>query len=208
MFFAQAYRTGTDRWTNIPFTRRAHDLALYLPKGAIVLDVGAGRGRLLYDLRILGFRAIGLEKNPDLVRIGNEEIKAKGVERDMRFIEGDALNMPLADGGFDAAVDVCLMQHILPKDHPGYVSEMTRVLKHDGLLFLVVLSKDTPRYFTWTPRASDSQDFELEGVHYHFFEDAEIRSLFEDKFEILSIQHDAPYGPDDTIYAVALMKKK
>ena len=159
MFFAQAYRTGTDRWTNIPFTRRAHDLALYLPKGAMVLDVGAGRGRLLYDLRVLGFRAIGLEKNADLVRSGNEEIKSKAFEHDMRFIEGDALNMPLSDVGFDAVVDVCLMQHLLPKDYSGYISETARVLKHDGFFFLVSFQRFPHVYSEkrWSGMVSISQ---------------------------------------------------
>lgn len=208
MFFAQAYRTGTDRWTNIPFTRRAHDLMLYLPKGSMVLDIGAGRGRLLYELHTLGFRCIGLEKNPDLVKVTNEELRTKGLEHDMRFVEGDALNMPLADAGFDAAVDVCLMQHLLPSHYAAYISEVARVLKHEGFFFLVVLSKETPSYFTWHPRSSDTVDFQLEGVHYHFFSDDEIHQLLSPQFKVISIHHDMPYGPNDTVYSVVLMKKK
>ena len=208
MFFAQAYRTGTDRWTNIPFSRRAHDLALYLPKGAMVLDIGAGRGRLMSDLTMFGFRVIGLEKNADLVQRGNEEIGRKGKERDMRLIQGDVLNIPLSDASFDAGVDVGLMHHILPKDYATYVTEISRIVKHDGYFFLAVLSKETVSYFTWQPRASDTADFELEGVHYHFFSDEEIHRLFGNDFEIRSIHHDAPFGPTDTIYSVVLMKKK
>ena len=208
MFFAQAYRTGTDRWTTIPFTRRAHDLALYLPAGAMVLDIGAGRGRLMRDLVDLGFRVIGLEKNPELVTRGNEEIGRSGRVRDMRFLEGDALNLPLSDAGFDAVIDVGLMQHILPRDYGTYIAETARVLKHDGYFFLVVLSKETPNYFTWHPRVSNTVDYELEGMHYHFFEDEEIKRLFGGAFDVTSIQHDAPFGPSDTVYAVVLMKKK
>lgn len=208
MFFAQAYRTGTDRWTNIPFTRRAHDLMLYLPKGAMVLDIGAGRGRLLYELHTLGFRGIGLEKNPDLVKVTNDELRIKGIEHDIRFIEGDALNMPLANASFDASIDVCLMQHLLPSHYAEYISEVARVLKHEGFFFLVVLSKETPSYFTWHPRASDTPDFQLENVHYHFFSDEEIRALFGAQFEIMSLHHDMPFGPNDTVYSIVLMKKK
>ena len=208
MFFAQAYRTGTDRWTNIPFSRRAHDLALYLPKGSMVLDIGAGRGRLMADLVNLGFRVIGIEKNADLVQKGNEEIGHKDQEKEARFLEGDALNMPLSNEGFDAAIDIGLMQHLKTQDYSTYISEVARVLKHDGYFFLVVLSKETPNYFTWRPRASDISDFELEGVRYHFFSDQEIHSLFDKDFAISSIHHDTPFGPSDTIYSVVLLRKK
>lgn len=208
MFFAQAYRTGTDRWTNIPFTRRAHDLVMYLPKGAMVLDVGAGRGRLMHDLRDLGFRAIGLENNANLVRRGNEEIKNKGTEKDMRFLQGDALAMPLADASFDAVVDVGLMQHLLPSHYAEYVAEVSRVIKHDGFFFLVVLSRETTHFFRWNPKQSDQADYEMEKVHYHFFTDDEIRALFEKDFHVRSISHDAPFGNTDTVYSVVLLKKK
>lgn len=207
-FFAQAYRTGTDRWTNIPFTRRAHELAIYLPKGSIVLDIGAGRGRLMTELQTLGLRAIGLEKNPELVARGNEEIKNKNLGQDLRFLEGDALNMPLADASFDAAIDVGLLQHLKPEHFAEYVAEVMRVLKHGGLFFAVVLSKETEKYFTWLPKDSANPDYELDGVHYHFFTDEEIKSLLGDKGAIRFIHHDAPFGTHDTIYSVVLMKKK
>lgn len=207
-FFATAYRTGTDHWTTIPFTRRAHELSLYLPKGALILDIGAGRGRLLLDLCDLGFRAIGLENNSELVRKGNEEIKTKRLDKSIRFLHGDALNMPLADQSFDALVDVGLLHHILPADYATYAMETARVLKQGGFFFLVVLSKDTPRYLSWNPKNSDDADFEREGLHYHFFTDDELRALFEKDFEIRYIDKDTPHGVHDATFAVVLLKKK
>ena len=207
-FFAQAYRTGTDAWSNIPFTRRAHELGLYLPHGALILDIGAGRGRLLFDLAELGFRGIGLENNPDLVARGNNEILAKKIDKELRFLQGDVLSIPLTDQSFDAVADIGLMHHVLPEDYSKYVSEVVRVLKQGGFFFLVVLSKNTPNFLAWHPQSSETADYELEGVHYHFFTDTEITGLFEKDFEIRHIDHDTPFGVKDTDFAVVLLKKK
>ncbi len=207
-FFAQAYRTGTDAWTAIPFERKAHELALYLPQGALILDVGAGRGRLLFDLADLGYRAIGLENNPTLVARGNNMIKDGGFEKQLRFMQGDALDIPLADQSFDGISDIGLLQHLTPADYSVYVSEITRVLKQGGFFFLVVLSKNSPNFLSWKPQKSDNADFEKEGVHYHFFSDDEITKLFEKDFEIRHIDHDTPFGMKDVDFAVVLLKKK
>jgi len=207
-FFALAYRTGTDNWTNIPFSRRAHELTLYVPKGGLVLDIGAGRGKTMFELASLGFRVIGLENNPDLIARGNETIKDRGLGSEVRFVHGDVLAIPLADKSFDAVVDMGLLQHMKPEDFKIYVEEIARALKQGGLFFLVVLSKKTENFFSWHPRKSDTSDFLLEGVRYHFFSDDEIKALFEPDFDIRYINYDMPFGEKDTIYTVALMRKK
>lgn len=207
-FFAQAYRTGTDHWSNIPYGRRAHELALYLPKGSLILDLGTGRGKLLFELAELGFRVIGLENNTEMVKRGNNQIHEKNLASDTRFMEGSALDIPLADESFDAVADIGLLHHIKPADYPAYASEAARVLKPGGFFFLVTLSKATPQYLSWRPNQEDGADFEHEGVRYHFFGDHELKELFIEKFEIVQLEHDHPYGPTGTTFAVVLLKKK
>ena len=207
-FFAQAYRTGTDHWTQIPYNRRAHELALYLPKGSLILDLGTGRGKLLFEMADMGFRAIGLENNPDVIKRGNNQIQDKGLDKEIRFLEGTALDVPLVDESFDAVVDVGLLHHIKPEDYAAYVAEAHRVLKPGGFFFLVVLSKDTPHYLAWQPSREETSDFEQEGVKYHFFSDEELKNLFGKSFEVLQLDKDHPYGPAGAAFAVALFKKK
>ncbi len=207
-FFARAYRTGTDAWSHVPFNRRAHELTNHLPKGSLILDIGTGRGKLLFDLAELGFHAIGLENNPILVARGNNEILAKGIEKEIRFFEGDALDIPLADASFDGAADIGLLHHLAPEDFKTYASEVARVLKPGGYFFLAVLSKNTPAYFSWHPAHDEQNNYEWEGVQYHFFADEELRALFEKDFQIEEFAHDMPYGPKDAVFTVMLLKKK
>ena len=208
MFFAEAYHTGDDLWTDIPFKRHAQKLMLFIPKGSSVLDIGAGRGHMLRELGKFGFRAVGLESSEMLVEQGNKNLKSENIETDLRFVHGTTLNMPFVEKSFEAVVDVGHLQHLPVEDFETYVSETARVLKHDGLLFLAVLSKKTQRYFKWYPAVETKSDFELEGVRYHFFTEQEISKMFEKHFELVKIKDDAPFGKNDTIYLIALLKKK
>ena len=208
MFFAEAYKTGKDFWTDIPFSRNATKLMLFIPKGSAVLDIGAGRGHLLRELGKFGFRAIGLENNQALVKNGNEELSKENLDKDLKFVFGDALNMPFTENNFDALIDVGFMQHVMPKDFQTYITESSRVLKQGGLFFLVILSKETQKYFKWSPTSDAISDYELAGVHYHFFAESEIKNLFEKHFEIIKIKEDEPFGQNDTKYLNILLKKK
>ncbi len=207
-FFALAYRTGTDHWTKIPFRYGAQEIASHLHKGSMVLDIGAGRGAFLLELSKLGFRAIGVENNPELIKSGNEEIGNKGLQKDLRFVEGSCLDIPLADHSFDAVVDFCVMQHMRPEDYSKYISEVLRVLKQGGYFFLTTLSKDTKKYFTWIPDSATIADYELEGIHYHFASDQELQNMFGRDFEIKKLAHDKPYLHDEAVFAFLVLQKK
>ncbi len=207
-YFARAYKTGTDHWSGIPFNRKAEELVLYIPKGSMVLDLGTGRGRLLFSMAELGFKTIGLEYHEGMVKKVNSDIKERGLENTLRAIKGDALDIPLSDQGFDALVDIGLLQHLSPKHYEQYVKETTRVLKQGGFFYLIALSMKTPNHLAWQPSRTGIADYDMEGVNYHFFTDDEIRSLFQKDFEIKQFDYDMPYGPMGTIYSVVLMKKK
>ncbi len=208
MFFAEAYHTGDDLWTDIPFKRHAQKLMLFIPKGSNVLDIGAGRGHMLRELGKFGFRVIGLESSEMLVVQGNSDLKNEQIDKELRFVQGNTLNMPFVEKSFEAVVDVGHLQHIPVDDFDTYVNETARVLKQDGLLFLAVLSKKTPRYFKWYPAIEQKNDYELEGVRYHFFTEEEISKMFGKYFEVVKIKGDAPFGKNDTMYLIALLRRK
>ena len=208
MFFAEVYHTGDDLWADTPFKLHAQKLMLFIPKGASVLDIGAGRGHMMRELGKFGFRVIGLENYESIVEQGNIDLKHEGLEKDLRLVAGNALNIPFADNTFDASFDVSYLIHIDPSEFETYVSETSRTLKQGGLFLLAVLSKNTPRYFKWTPATDERSDYEMEGVKYHFFTEEEIKRLFGEYFEVIKIKPDSPFGKNDTEYLVTLLKKK
>ena len=98
-------------------TRRMLALA-GLPKGARVLDMGAGAGEALALLRECGFDARGIDLEP----------RSDDVER------ADFLRAPFPDGSFDAVLSQCAF--FVSGDPRAALREAHRLLKPNGTLLL------------------------------------------------------------------------
>lgn len=207
-YFETAYNTGSDTWTNSTIPESSKQFIEELPAKAMVLDIGSGRGRFPFTLAENGFRVIGLEYVTSLVKKNNEEVLNKALDGSIRFVEGDVLDIPFSDDGFDGVVDIGLLQHLKQSDFEQYKNEVVRVLKSGGCFLLSVLSKDTPVYFTWHPKNDEMSSYEKEGLQYYFFTDEEITKLFENNFEIVSHTKETVSSPQNPIVHAMILKKK
>lgn len=208
-YFETAYNTGSDHWSKVVFDKKGSDIINKLEPGAMILDLGSGRGRFPFELVAHGYKVIGLDYITSIVEKNNEEVKNRGIEKSIRFLEGDVLDIPLTDGSFDAVCDVGLLQHIHPEDWTTYREQVSRVLKKDGYFFLTVFSKETTTFLNWHPKREPFGTYEREGVEYHFFSNEELSLLFESDFNVVSsrIEHSKVHS-DDVAYAVLLLQKK
>ncbi len=179
-----------------------------LPQGAMVLDVGCGRGLWAFHMARAGFRVIGVDYVPEVIAKNNEEVKNYGLGKNVRFKEADVLDIPFTDTSFDGVIDVGLLDHLPPEEIAPYISEVGRVLKQGGYFLNISFSKETVTYLTWHPKQSDEDVFVKDGVSYHFFTKEKIAELFKGQFEI--VEQMTEYFPDyeDLAYVVTLMKKK
>ena len=75
------------------------------PVAGQVLDVGAGVGTaaLCYAVRVPGAHIVGLELQPPLVALANENAAQNGLSERVEFVEGDLLRPPpaIAEGRFE-----------------------------------------------------------------------------------------------------------
>ncbi len=208
-YFQTAYATGSDVWTSANISLDVEHFVERLPAGAMILDLGSGRGRLPFRLAELGFKVIGLDYIKDIVSKNNEEVKLKKLEGKLRFIEGDVFDIPLADASFDAVIDVGLLHHLHPEDWSDYRKEVLRVLRPGGKFFLVAHSKDTLKFLTWHPKTESVSTFERDGTIYHFFTDEELELLFETDCDIESASTETiPTHGDKVVTHVMVFKKK
>ena len=184
--FETAYKTGTDVWTHAPSPKQVAKLTDKLQKGGLILELGSGRGLFTKHLAQVGFKLIGLDFEGNIVKKANKNIKDWGLQGKVKFMEGDALDIPLADASFDGVCDFGLFENLYKEDWPKYANEVNRVLKPGGYYLNVSLSNKTQSFFEFNPSAGSEREFEKHEMHYYFFEGEEIKNIFKNHFRVVS----------------------
>ena len=123
---------------------------LDLRPGDTVLDVCGGTGDLaVFALqRVLpGGRVVLYDINREMMAAGRRKKSHAGLRRKIRFLQGDAEQMALADNTFDAAVVGFGMRNLT--DMAAGFREMHRVLKPGGRMVCLEFSRPTAPLFRW-----------------------------------------------------------
>lgn len=116
-------------------------LAVALPSGARILDLGAGNGWLSFRLALAGYSptAVDLMTNERDGLEAAEHYRRPLLTLFPRF-QAELGNLPFQDGQFDAAIFNASFHYI--EDDEGTVREALRCVKDDGLVIVC----DTPWY--------------------------------------------------------------
>ena len=108
----------------------------FLSKNARVLDVGCGNGRLLRYLGDKSYKAyLGVDNSIGLLKCAREQ----HTQENVRFKQGSIMDIPVKSGGYDAVFSIAVLHHIPSREFQlKALSELRRVMKPDGRLFLTV----------------------------------------------------------------------
>lgn len=97
-----------------------------------LLDVASGRGgAAIHAHQRYGLEVVGMDFTPYNVERANCNAREKGVWPRVKFILGDAHNLPLADNSFALAWSIESPAHFA--DKPAFLREVHRVLKPEGI---------------------------------------------------------------------------
>lgn len=127
---------GTRTWTTHVLTRAINDLERLIPDRQasypVVADVGCGWGQSfkLLQQRFAPRQLIGIDVNPEMLKISAETIRQQGVEADLR--QGDSCSLPLADQSVDMLFCHQTFHHLVHQE--AALAEFHRVLKPGGVL--------------------------------------------------------------------------
>lgn len=148
-----------------------------------LLDYGCGGGGNTAFMAAEGFDAHGIDGSPSAVDHARRTVDAVA-GRGARVVVGDFAALPYPDGFFDAVVDrQSLGQN--PADRlQAMVSEIARVLRPGGLYLGINFSAGHPQLRFGRPFGrGDHGDFSagvFRGIGFrHFFDEAEVRALFQ-----------------------------
>lgn len=104
------------------------------------MDIGCGNGKSVSTLRDMGYRVTGMDFSEEAVDI------CIGMFGDSaRIVHGDALSLPFPDGSFDYITAVHIMEHLDDRMMHAASSEILRVLRPDGFLFIRSFTPDDMR---------------------------------------------------------------
>lgn len=161
-----------------------------------VLDLGCGIGRNLFPLIKAGFNVYGIDNSQNAISsIISTNIGKKIIDK---ISIGKFQKIPYEDVFFDAIISVQTLNHGYESDIKEGISEIKRVLKPNGLIFITVpgrISQGKTRYcLVKTARKVEKNTYiptkgEEIGVPHYIFNKKLIFKLFSD-FSILNISKD------------------
>lgn len=133
-----------ERWWDDEFTAFVQETVQPRP-GRRILDVGCGVGTAevnLSRLRLTQVTLVGIDRVPDRLRAALSAVQSHNISA--AFAAADACAMPFAEGAFDSAFCVAVLQHI--SDVAEAVREIARVTRPGGRI-VAVEPDNSARYF-------------------------------------------------------------
>ncbi len=131
---------------NTPWPRlgRVRAFVADLPQGSRILDIGCGNG-------VPATLELALKHEVTGVDISAEQVaRARSNVPTGTFICGDARDVELPVGAFDAIVALYLIDNIAREDHPAFLSRLTQLLRPNGRVLLSAEPGDDPwQSYTW-----------------------------------------------------------
>lgn len=136
--------------------------------GDRVLDLGCGNGKTSAALMESGAAVTGADFSEAAVESCRRLFGGRGT-----FAVADARDLPFADGSFDSLVAVHVLEHVPEADVRKAVSEIGRVVRKGGRIYL--------RCFAEGDMRSEGKKEDLRnGILYRYFSEKDVLELFGD----------------------------
>lgn len=115
------------------FENPLREIERELPQKGAILDVGCGRGELLYAAGKRGWQATGTDISESFVDYARKKFNANA-------LAGDLKDIKLPQGAYDAATLVSVIQYL--QDPMGTLKKIQQLLKKDGILYIEATNED------------------------------------------------------------------
>lgn len=124
-----------DFWMNRPQVQTVRGL---LAKGNFgsLLDIGCGTGQIAISVAKcqLGLQVFGMDLSPTMLAVATENAKRNGMSKRVRFLRGNATNIPMRDDSLDMVINSHMLHHL--SDPIPLLREMRRIVKPGGTLLM------------------------------------------------------------------------
>ena len=102
--------------------------------GMRVLDVGCGRGELVFWAARQGARAIGIDYSKVAIRLAKKALKTQGkeVKKKAKFLVKNAKEMDFESESFDWIFLTDVLEHLYPEEQEVVLDKIYKILKKGG----------------------------------------------------------------------------
>jgi SAM-dependent methyltransferase len=120
-----------------PYTALPLELS-ELEEGQRVLDIGCGRGEIVFQTAARGASAVGVDYADAALEIASATRERNSAEIQSRtsFVQADATKLPFPDASFDRAFLLDVVEHLAPRELLRTLREARRVLAPTGRLVI------------------------------------------------------------------------
>ena len=161
-----------------------------------ILDLGCGTGRHLAFLSQAGFEVSGFDSSKTALDLAKKWLEEEGLDADVQYSKMEE-RFPYPENHFDAVISIQVIHHNLMKDILVTVSEIERVLKTGGYIFITVPilgpKPENPEddwKLHWVENGTYiPQSGPESGIPHHYFTEEELHEVFSN-FKILEMYMD------------------
>jgi ubiquinone/menaquinone biosynthesis C-methylase UbiE len=124
-------KTIHDRWKNLL-------KGLPVSNKTTILDVGCGRGDITLFLAQKAKLVVGVDYSKDGIALANKIKKnfPQAIQKKTQFKVMNVKKMDFKDNSFDIAICIDVIEHLYKDEVNEALSEIARILKKDGILFI------------------------------------------------------------------------
>lgn len=170
----------------------------YRIEDKVVLDLGCGTGRNANYLADIGNKVIGIEISKTALSIAQNRAREMGLQVDYRL--GD-IGKPyeIEDNSVDVILDVTSSNSLDEQGRDIYLSEMNRVLKNGGYVFVRALCKDGNKNVKNLLKQSPGREYDTYimkeiGLTERVFSREDFIKMYSKYFKILKLEKKTGYS--------------
>jgi len=123
-----------------------------------ILDVGCGTGRLVEFLNKNGYEACGCDISEEVLKIA-QKLNPNKIKK------GQAQKLPYPKNLFDMVTAISVLEHLTKNEAKLFILESKRVLRKNGLLFIITPNFSSPFRLLFGKRWFGYSD----PTHRHFY---------------------------------------
>jgi len=115
----------------------------YLPSKGTILEIGAATGRYTVELASRGYNITAVDLSAELIEVGRKSVAEAGLERQVRFVVGDARDLgAVAENDFDVVLLMGPLYHlVIEADRKLALQEAFDRLREGGVIFSSFISR-------------------------------------------------------------------